>query len=86
MLTVPPVTVSDRQILELESRYFRWPGSKDAAARAELGLSRTQLAQRLLAIVAAPAPELAVEFGPLINRLRRQLELQRSRRTARRAA
>lgn len=81
-----PAAVSDRQILALESRFFRRPGSKEEAVRVELDLSGTVFAQRLLAIVAAPAPELAVEFGPLINRLRRHLDVQRARRTPRRAA
>lgn len=74
--------VTDRQILEFETKFFRHYGAKVAAIREELDLSEVQYFQRLRAIVLAPAPDLAVEFGPLINRCRRRMEIRQHQRAS----
>lgn len=73
---------TDHQILELASRRYRRPGGRDLAARLELGLSSTQYARRLLAIVEEPSLEHAETHGPLIVRLQRLLEQGREKRSA----
>jgi hypothetical protein len=77
-----PDSPTDIQILELAARHYRRAGARDRAAADELGLTGTQFAVRLLAIVDHPSSEVAAEHGPLIARLRRVLEVERSRRSA----
>ena len=60
--------VTDRQVLEFESKFFRHYGAKAAAIRDELGLTEFGYFQRLRAVLVNPDPALAVEFGPLIDR------------------
>lgn len=64
---------TDRQILEFESRFYRHAGAKATAIRDELGLGQVAYWQRLRSVVLAPPAELAIEFGPLINRCQRRM-------------
>jgi hypothetical protein len=73
---------TDRQILEFESRFYLHYGAKVTAIRDELGLTDVRFFQRLRHIVLAPAPELATEFGPLINRTRRRMEIRQHQRAS----
>jgi AraC-like DNA-binding protein len=79
-----PDEPSARAILELESGFWRFAGVKDAQIRERLGMSSTRYYQLLNEVLDEPPAELAVEFGQLLNRLRR-LRAQRLRqRSARR--
>ena len=60
----------DRRILELESRTFRYVGSKERAIREEIGLSKVAYYVRLNALLDDPA---ALRAAPsVVNRLRAQ--------------
>lgn len=74
--------VTDRQLLEFESRFYRHYGAKVSEIRDVFDCSDTRYFQRLREIVLAPAPELAVEFGPLINRCRRRMDLRQHQRAS----
>jgi hypothetical protein len=76
---------TDRQLLELAGRRYNGAGRHENAMREELGLSSTEFWARVVRIVAAPPPDVALEHGPLIARLRRRLEAGQRQRTARRA-
>lgn len=41
------LTDTDRAVLDLEARHWRYAGTKEAAIRAELGLTATRYYQRL---------------------------------------
>ena len=72
------LTEQDRAMLDLERRFFRLPGSKDAAIRDELDLTPTryyQLLQQLL-----DRPEALAAEPTLVGRLRRMREQRRFRR------
>lgn len=73
---------TDEQVLELASRRYNRPGARDQAALAELGLTGTQFAVRLLGIVERPAPDLMASHGLLLARLQRILAVERGRRSA----
>lgn len=77
-----PDSPTDLQILELAARHYRRSGARDRAAATELGLTATQFARRLLAIVEGPSPELAASHGLLLARLQRILAVERGRRSA----
>lgn len=75
-----PLTDRDRQTLDLEQVWFRYPAAKEKAVRDQFGESSTQYAARLLALIERPE---ALEAEPvLVGRLRR---LRDARRQARRA-
>jgi hypothetical protein len=76
-------TPTDRQILEFESRFYLHYGAKVTAIRGELGLSDVCFFKRLRQIVLSRSEELAVEFGPLINRTRRRMDVRQHQRLAR---
>lgn len=58
----------DRRILELESRTFRFVGTKEKAIREQLAMSRTAYYVRLNSLLDDPA---ALRVAPaLVNRLR----------------
>lgn len=58
----------DRRILELESRTFRFVGTKEKAIREQLAMSRTAYYVRLNSLLDDPA---ALRAAPaLVNRLR----------------
>lgn len=69
---MPGLLVTDRDLLLFEQRRHRQPGAGVAAMREELGLTPAGYVQRLLLIADEPTPEIAVEFGPLLNQLRRR--------------
>jgi hypothetical protein len=65
-----PLSERDRRILELESRTFRYVGSKERAIREEIGLSKVAYYVRLNALLDDPA---ALRAAPaVVNRLRGQ--------------
>ena len=66
-------TPTDAQLLTFEGQFFRHHGAKVTAIRDELGLSEVAYWQRMVEIIAAPAPELLGTHGPTIARLRRVL-------------
>lgn len=64
------LTPEDRIVLDIASRFYRWPASREAAMRVELGLSPTRYAQRLNGLIDDPE---ALGYAPVVvNRLRRQ--------------
>ena len=66
---------TDRAILDLESKHWRYAGSKAVAIR-ELGLTPTRHRQRLNVLL---DDERALAYAPvLVNRLRRMRDLRRS--------
>jgi hypothetical protein len=78
-------TPTDAQILDIAGRFYRGAGAREQAMRDELDLSATRFAQLLVGIVNDPSPEVAVAYGPLLNRLRRRQAAGIRARTARRA-
>lgn len=62
-----------RAVMEMESRWFRLPGSKDAAIRDTFDCTATVYYQRVVQIVTAPPLDVAVEYGPTITVLRRRM-------------
>jgi len=74
----------EREILEVERRWWRFPGAKEQAVRDQLDMSMTRYYQALNQLVDREA---ALAFDPLlVNRVRR-LRAQRQRtRSARRLA
>lgn len=65
--------IDARRLLEFESRFYRHPGAKERDIRAEFGVSATVYYQALVRVVRVPPADVAVEFAPLLNRLRRRL-------------
>lgn len=64
------MTRVDRHVLKIAARFYRLPGSRDAAALAELGLTPTRYAAALNRVIDDPE---ALTVDPLtVNRLRRQ--------------
>lgn len=64
----PALSESDRRILELESRTFRYVGAKERAIREEIGLSRIAYYVRLNSLLDSPD---ALRAAPaLVHRLR----------------
>jgi hypothetical protein len=76
---------SPRQLLELAGRWYRGAGAREQAVRVELNMSAVQFWAAVNRVVDAPPPEVALEFGPLLNRLRRQREAGMRARSSRRA-
>ena len=67
----------DRAVLDFESRWWLYPGPKDRAIRAHLGISATRYYQVLRRLMDDPAAE---EHAPLtIRRLRKVREHGRRR-------
>lgn len=73
---------TDRQILELEQRFYRHPGIKEQAIRDGFGWDSTTYYARLVRLLSDP--EAALEFPQLVARLRRLLD-QRMRQRVRKA-
>lgn len=71
-----------RQVLELEAGFWRYAGAKEAAIADRLGLTPVRYYQILNAIIDDPPAELATDFGPLLNRLRRMREQRLAQRNA----
>lgn len=64
-----PLDPRAREILALESQWFRYSGVKEQRVREQFGVSITRYYQELNAILDDPR---ALEFDPLnVNRLRR---------------
>ncbi|WP_159622716.1 DUF3263 domain-containing protein [Ruania rhizosphaerae] len=62
---------TDRAILDLEARFWKYAGAKETAIREQLDLSATRYYQRLNHLIATPA---ANAYAPIVvNRLRRAL-------------
>lgn len=77
------LTEIERATLDLESRHWRYAGSKEVAIRAELGISPTSHRQRLNRLL---DDERALVYAPvLVNRLRR-VRQGRSRSATRRTS
>lgn len=72
------LSADDQAVLAMESRPWRYAGAKEAAIRAELGLSPTAYYQRLVRLLDDPA---AVAHAPmLVGRLRRIRDARRRAR------
>ena len=63
-----------REIMLIEGQRWRYEAVKLDTVRKQTGLSPTRYYQLVAAIVASPSVEIAGEFGPTINRLRRLME------------
>lgn len=70
-----PLTDTERAVLALEKRHWRYEGTKEAAIRDELGISATRFYQLLNVVIDSPAA-LAAE-PVLVNRLRRLRDARR---------
>lgn len=78
------LTDLEQGILDLENRLWIHPGPKDAAIRAELGISPNRYYQLLNALLDDGR---ALRHNPvLVNRLRRWRDAQRTARAARRVS
>lgn len=74
----------DLGILDIENRLWTRPGPKEAAIRAELGISANQYQQQLNRLLDDPR---ALRHNPvMINRMRRVRAARRAAREARRAS
>lgn len=76
------LTERDRQMLELERKWWQYAGAKEAAIREQFDITATRYYQEVNRIIDLPA---AMEFDPLgVKRLQRlRAERQRSRSAAR---
>lgn len=72
----------DRRILRFEQDWWRHPGAKEEAIRAEFGLSSTRYYQILNRLIDAPAALIADPM--LVRRLRRLRDQRRAARSGRR--
>ncbi|WP_084470026.1 DUF3263 domain-containing protein [Jiangella gansuensis] len=73
----------EREILDFERRWWKYPGSKEQAIRSRLGISATRYYQVLNALIDRPE---ALALDPLlVKRLRRQRATRQQARTGRRA-
>lgn len=59
------LTQADRELLDFESRWYRFPGAKEEAIRAELGISPVRYWQRLRALAEQPEAEF---YAPAVVR------------------
>lgn len=59
------MTDDDRAVLDLEGRVWRYAGAKEAAIRAELGLTPVRYYQRLRALMTDAE---AVAYAPAVTR------------------
>ena len=74
------LTDTERSMLDLEGRWFKYPGAKDAVIRDSFGLSPTIYFARLSVLIRRPE---ALAYAPsTVTRLQR---LEHRRRAARRA-
>lgn len=72
----------DRATLELERRWWKYAGAKEAAIRERFGKTSTRYYQRLNALLDRPE---ALEYDPLlVRRLRRLRDARAEARSARR--
>lgn len=70
----------DRAVLDLEGRFWKYQGAKEAAIRDQLGLSAVRYYQVLARLIDDPA---ALAYAPMtVNRLRRAARASRPRRSA----
>jgi len=72
------LTDRDRRMLEFEQQWWRYPGAKEDAIRAEFGMSPTRYYQALNALIESPV---ALAADPVL--VRRLLRLRDQRRAAR---
>jgi len=78
------LSAPERAILDFERSWWCFPGPKESAIRARLGLSTSHYYRVLGELVDRPA---AFEYDPLtVKRLRRSRELRRRSRLERRRA
>jgi Protein of unknown function (DUF3263) len=77
----PALSERDLRVLRFERHWWRYPGAKEEAIRAEFGLSATRYYQLLNALI--DSPDALVADPMLVRRLRR---LRARRRQARAAA
>lgn len=76
----------DRAVLDIESQHWRYAGAKEAAIRERTGLNGTAYYRRLVQLLDDPPADVAVEFGPLLVRLRRVRDQRLQQRAGRRAS
>lgn len=78
----PGLTDRDKQILEFEKQWWRYPGAKESAIKEIFDLTPARYYQLLNGLLDRPA---AMEFDPmLVKRLRRMRESRQKARSARR--
>nr|WP_154677378.1 DUF3263 domain-containing protein [Parafrankia discariae] len=70
------MTEREARVLAFESQWWRYPGAKEAAIRAEFGLSSTRYYQILNVLIDSPA---ALAADPMLVRRLRRLREQRRR-------
>lgn len=76
----PPLTDTQRLILDMESSWYRYEGAKDALIRERLGISSTRYHQIVGALIDNPA---AMEQSPAtVRRLRSLRDRRRGVRSA----
>lgn len=73
------LSVRDTMTLDLEARWFKHPGAKDAVVMELFGETRTRYAQRLHALL--QRPEALVYAPSTVRRLARLAEARRRART-----
>jgi hypothetical protein len=59
--------LTDRAVLELESRFYRHAGAKAKAIAETFGCTEARYYQRLWEVVSAPSSEVALEFAAVIE-------------------
>lgn len=71
------LTETDRAVLDLESRHWRYAGTKEAAIRADLDLTAVRYYQALARLAAHPE---AIAYAPLVCARTRALLARGTRR------
>jgi hypothetical protein len=82
--TTPGLTEREEQMLVFERTWWTYDGSRDAAIRAEFGVSPGDYHRALGELI--DRPEAAAFDGLLVRRLRRQRTVRTRERSARRVA
>ena len=77
----PQLTDRERQVLDFEARWWKYPGAKDTAIRDTFDWTPTRHYQVLNTLIDQPA---ALEHAPLVvRRLQRLRDARRNQRTGR---
>jgi hypothetical protein len=71
----------DREILEFERQWFKYPAAKETAALEKFDMTPTRYTQVLNALI--DRPEALAYDGQLVGRLRRLRDARRSQRSRR---
>ena len=79
IFTATGLTDRDREMLEFERQWWKYPGAKDTAIRERFDMSPTRYYQVLDALI--DRPEAMSHDAQVVNRLRRLREARREQRT-----